>query len=229
MGETAGIVLSHKYVEQLAIEALRDLFDVELADEANMMVEPIEEVEKLIELRHGKMRMLAALVGGIAEAESGLRVYASRYEPGYKYLDNPSVWANKFKPYGLSIDTEKYGQRVSFGLMQIMGATARWMGFDEPFLTELFVPKTNVYYACKYIRWLYLKARERTKDLPDEDIVIYITSMYNAGPGAKINKDSRTGNIIVQNPRHVGRVLAKYTEWKVRLGVDVERIRRFAT
>lgn len=44
--------------------------------------------------------------------------------------------------------TEKVLRSSSFGLMQILGETARERGFDRQYLTELFVPEVNVQWGC---------------------------------------------------------------------------------
>ena len=95
--------------------------------------------------RHG---IPVELISAIIEVESGWRPWANRYEKGYKYLVD---YAGAF----CSPDTEKVNQQTSWGLMQIMGGTARDIGFQEPFLTRLCDPETGLEWSCKYLRRLY--------------------------------------------------------------------------
>ena len=52
-----------------------------------------------------------------------------------------------------SILTELLGQQASWGLMQIMGATARERGF-KGWLTELCDPAVNLEWGCRHLRWM---------------------------------------------------------------------------
>jgi soluble lytic murein transglycosylase-like protein len=64
------------------------------------------------------------------------QLYAVRYEPAFyeHYISSMK---------GLSA-TEMQLRATSFGLTQIMGQTARELGFDGTYLTELFEPGVNV-------------------------------------------------------------------------------------
>jgi len=80
------------------------------------------------------------LVLGLIHTESGGNPDALRYEPGYQYHFEPTTEA---KVHGWTTPTEVALQSFSYGLMQIMLATARERGFHlHPKL--LFVPKINV-------------------------------------------------------------------------------------
>ena len=78
------------------------------------------------------------VVLGIIEVESGGSPYAARLNPTY-----PFTMMQAARPAGCSADVERMFQKTAWGLMQLMGATAREMGF-EGWLSELTVPETNI-------------------------------------------------------------------------------------
>ncbi len=90
-----------------------------------------------------------ALVHAIVQVESGGNPWAMRYEPAFfsRYVADRGhrVWP------GCSRDTEEQLRACSFGLMQIMGQTARERGFDRPFLTELCDPATGLEWGCLHL------------------------------------------------------------------------------
>jgi hypothetical protein len=99
-----------------------------------------------------------ALVCAVCEEESGKRNVATaafgiedwdpfsvRFEPGFmKQYIHP---ANPETP-----TTDELCRSMSFGLMQIMGQTARERGFNGRFLTGLCDPETGLEYGCRQLR-----------------------------------------------------------------------------
>jgi soluble lytic murein transglycosylase-like protein len=68
-----------------------------------------------------------------------------RFEPAFE--------ARYVKPAIAAMPTtEEMAKAVSFGLMQIMGETAREFGFKGRFLTELCDPETGLEYGCRKLR-----------------------------------------------------------------------------
>ena len=65
------------------------------------------------------------LVLGIIEAESGGDPHATRINATYPY-----TMMQAKRPAGCSVDMERMCQKTAWGLMQVMGATARELGFD---------------------------------------------------------------------------------------------------
>lgn len=84
------------------------------------------------------------LVCAVCEQESSWNPWAVRYEPAF-YL-------RYIAPMNLANATEAQMRSTSFGLMQIMGQTAREFGFCEHFLSELCDPDTGVEYGCKKLQ-----------------------------------------------------------------------------
>ncbi len=66
------------------------------------------------------------LVKAICKQESGYDEDAYRYEPQYKYLVGDTMRMN---------ETERFGQKVSWGLMQVMGGVMREHGFTGRWFT----------------------------------------------------------------------------------------------
>lgn len=83
-------------------------------------------------------------VRALIEKESSGNPWATRYEPGWRYFESPEYWAGKL---GQSEETERNGQSQSYGLMQVMGGTARWLGFAGYF-PELCLPSVGVHFGC---------------------------------------------------------------------------------
>jgi soluble lytic murein transglycosylase-like protein len=82
-----------------------------------------------------------ALVCALCEHESGgWNPWAIRYEPAF-YL-------RYVKPMGLN-ETEAHARSFSYGLGQVMGQTARELGFNGKYLTELLDPAINLNFTCK--------------------------------------------------------------------------------
>lgn len=110
------------------------------------------------------------LVYAIIQAESGGNPWAIRYEPAFysRYvIDNPPKGRGT-----CSDDTESRMQAASWGLMQIMGATARNAGFNGVFLSELCDPKVGIEWSCKHLAGLAARYHRNWRD---------VAAAYNAG------------------------------------------------
>src|SRR5580692_2027545 len=87
-----------------------------------------------------------ALVCAVIEQESAWNPWAVRYEPGFlSHYVAPLYTAGKLTA------TEAYTRSMSWGLMQIMGQTARELGFSGKSLTELCDPATGVKFGCQLL------------------------------------------------------------------------------
>jgi soluble lytic murein transglycosylase-like protein len=111
------------------------------------------------------------LLASICWQESRGFVYAVRFEPNYKWTYRIEKFA---KMQRITVETEEKLQMQSYGLSQIMGGTARWLGFSGP-LPALYKPETNLFWATKYIKYL---SQKYTKT---DDII----AAYNAGSVVK--------------------------------------------
>lgn len=92
------------------------------------------------------------LLKAIATAESSLSPNAIRFEPAFNYLKDVEVFA---KQTGVSVDTERMLQRCSFGLVQIMGGTARDLGYSGPLAAFISDPAAALSYGARYLVSLY--------------------------------------------------------------------------
>lgn len=80
------------------------------------------------------------LVCAVCEQESQWDPWAIRYEPGF------------FKEYEATMNvgiSEKIARATSWGLMQVMGQTAREFGFKDAFLSLLCDPECGMEFGCK--------------------------------------------------------------------------------
>lgn len=88
-------------------------------------------------------RVMAAII----KTESDWRQWAVRYEPIFNLRNSP---ADKYAAENhITEDTERLLEKCSWGLGQIMGATARSLGFTGP-LNSLCEPHTGMLWAVKY-------------------------------------------------------------------------------
>lgn len=134
----------------------------------------------------------AALVASIIYQESRGMTYASRFEPNYRYLERPDHHAAQ---QNITKATEEVLQKTSFGLMQIMGGTARFIGYSGA-LPALYKPDTNLYWGCKYLK--------RLKNQHNE--IEAVVAAYNAGSPRK----TKDGAFV--NQRYVDDVMKLYRE-----------------
>lgn len=92
----------------------------------------------------------AALVAAVVAVESGGNAWSFRFEPSFferALRRNRSVRA--VGP--CSLDTERQARATSWGLMQVMGDTARALGFDGPYLAALACPETGLEFGCRLL------------------------------------------------------------------------------
>ena len=127
--------------------------------------------------------------------ESSYNPWIYRYEPQYKWIYKGRTPGDIARRLGITERSELMGQKTSWGLMQIMGATARDMGFTE-LHTQLLQPETNLEYGCKFLASL----RKRYPEGLD-----YIAA-YNAGSPRRDN----TGYYV--NQPYIDTIMEKVEE-----------------
>lgn len=110
-----------------------------------------------------------SLVMAVCEHESSWNPYAWNPEPAYRYMWNvktrqpfrtltvaeisSATPPPDFHSLAGDRDNEWWGQRASWGLMQIMGAVARERGFAGLYLPELTDPLVGLPPACRELKW----------------------------------------------------------------------------
>ena len=151
-----------------------------------------------------------SLVQAVVAIESSGRPYAYKPEPPYRWLWDvrkgepfraitPAERASEYPPEdfrgpaGVTADAEWWGQQASWGLMQVMGATARWLGYTEPDLPALCDPAIGLKYGC-----LYLARQTKRHGLAAG------VAAYNAGSVVRVTAD---GPYI--NQGYVDKVMAR--------------------
>jgi soluble lytic murein transglycosylase-like protein len=104
------------------------------------------------------------LVEAIVTIESGGDPFAWNPEPAYRYYVDcrngkpfrkvtPAEISAEYPPADFPClagdrDQEWWGQQASWGLMQVMGAVARELGYRKPYLTELVDVRLNLFFGC---------------------------------------------------------------------------------
>jgi soluble lytic murein transglycosylase-like protein len=86
-----------------------------------------------------------AIVAAVCEQESSWNPFAVRFEPAFE--------ARYIKPaLPAAPTTRELCLAMSFGLMQIMGETAKEFGFTGAFFSELCDPDLGVDFGCKKLQ-----------------------------------------------------------------------------
>ena len=135
----------------------------------------------------------APLIAAVIQEESRFEMFATRQEP--RYLRNPRVRRSAIsfsrRMHGLpSAETELADRSRSFGLMQVMGETAREQGFTARYLAELYLPANAIAHGAKLLSSLLRRYRGDT---------LAAISAYNQGSARR-----RSGVFV--NARYVYRV-----------------------
>ena len=141
-----------------------------IAAAASKYVLPVDLVRAMV---------LHESVGGIT--------WATRFEPAFyqRYCAGKPM---NFVPHGSSVETERVGRAISWGLMQVMGETARCNGFRGWF-AELTVPEVGLEWGCLYVRRLVDRYWDGTWPT--------IMRAYNGGPGNRGNAASPYPGLIL--------------------------------
>lgn len=133
------------------------------------------------------------LLRAMVDVESSGDPWAMRPEPTYRWL-----WDIRArKPYrgiperipappGVSRLTELWGQRISWGPLQVMGAVARELGYDGPYLSALCEPSLGLTYGLTHLENLSRRFRSNWG-------IEGIVAAFNAGSPRRL-RDGRWEN-----------------------------------
>lgn len=146
----------------------------------------------LIEEMCEKYDIRPEVVYALIKVESGGDSFATRFEPGYTAFYSAREFA---KENLITRKTEEIHQATSWGLMQVMGGTARRLGLEAP-IPVLIDPANNIEYGCK----LLADIKTRYRSLWD------VVASYNAG---RVRRNA-AGNY--HNQRYVDKVAKYYSE-----------------
>ena len=105
---------------------------------------------RLIEAAAAAHGLPVKLVAAVVGVESGGNAWSIRYEPQFyeRYVSGNSQ-VRAVRP--CSLETERRAQAMSWGLMQVMGATARGLGYAEAFLSRLTDPHAGLEFGCRLL------------------------------------------------------------------------------
>lgn len=134
------------------------------------------------------------LITAIIQIESSFNPWAIRYEAASKYQ---VVAAQYARLVHISLATEQIAQKFSWGLGQVMGSTARWLGF-QGILPQLCDPETGIHWMCEYFTKNCLKYTKLEEQI----------AAYNAG------SPRRTPEGALVNQEYVYKVLNVYRSYQ---------------
>lgn len=130
---------------------------------------PLRQINK----KADEFNLDRALVAAIVKVESAGQARSMRFEPGWQYPPvNHRAFASNL---GITEQTEAVLQKCSFGLMQVMGAVARELGFTGH-LIDLCEPETGLHYGCMKLKKLFERYGSYEPD---------VIAGYNAGSAIK--------------------------------------------
>lgn len=111
---------------------------------------------EMVKRAAAKHNLPAEVVAAVVWQESRGNPWAFRYEPGFyrRYLESSGPGdLLGYVPKGIpTFESELRARAISFGLMQVMGNTAREQGFDRRYLSEMFNPEVSLDIGCAYLR-----------------------------------------------------------------------------
>lgn len=149
-----------------------------------------QQILPLVKIAAERHKIDPQLLDAIIIVESAYNPLAMRYEPNFNSTAIPDSYAKNNR---ITVTTEKQCQKFSWGLGQIMGGTARFLGFGGP-LPQLLEPEVNILYATKYI----------LKLMGDYQFIDDQIAAYNAGSAKKKSNGKGTEYI---NQAYVDKVL----------------------
>ncbi len=137
------------------------------------------------------------LILAMVQVESRGNPWAMRYEPAFlvRYVH---PMPQRFGP--ISVETERSARATSWGLLQIMGETARSLGYKETYLSALCDPQTGLEWGCKYLAAQWAKYYGSM----GLDAVI---AAYNAGTPRLVNG-------VLRNAQYVAKVKGAMSAFK---------------
>ena len=148
----------------------------------------------------------AALIAALIQEESRFEPWATRSEPRYvrnrRVLRAAARYAREHHG-GANAYTEFVDRARSYGLMQVMGETAREQGFAAPFLAELYVPKNSIAHGATLLAQLLRRYHSDT---------LAAISAYNQGSARRTTSGRHRG--VFANARYVYRVVIAWRAYQ---------------
>jgi soluble lytic murein transglycosylase-like protein len=144
----------------------------------------------------------SALIAAVIQEESRFDQWATRAEPLYyknRKVRRAAMRWTRDHPGGPNQFTELADRSRSYGLMQIMGETAREQGFAQPFLAALYIPDNAIAHGATLMKKLLARYKNDT---------LAAISAYNQGSARK-----RRG--VFANARYVYRVTIAWRSYEM--------------
>jgi hypothetical protein len=132
----------------------------------------MKEVLAMIKVKAEKHGIVPAVLYGICKQESGLDPHATRSEPHYRWI----VRDTRLKPHNCTIITEHALQRISWGVMQVMGAVIReqgYAGWIDAIACDL---DAQIEYGCRHLKKMIQRYGEM------EGVLAYNAGSPRKGP-----------------------------------------------
>ena len=153
-----------------------------------------------IERAAQELALPASLIAAVIQEESRFDEWATRTEPRYfckveKVRRISGAVCTRAHRLGPTAFTELVDRSRSYGLMQIMGETAREQGFDRPFLAELYIPSNAIAHGAMLLKRLLTRYHNDT---------LSAISAYNQGTARRTTHGPKRG--VFANARYVYRV-----------------------
>jgi soluble lytic murein transglycosylase-like protein len=138
---------------------------------------------------------LFPFIMGIIETESNFNPYAARYEKDYRWLVSPQRY---YRLYSSNPEIEEILQKTSLGLMQVMGAVYRELGYSKPLPAVFEDIDAQISYGIRHFLKFYKKY----------GTVHAAIAAYNAGSPRKASH----GGYV--NQGYVDRVVKNAEKWR---------------
>jgi len=138
---------------------------------------------------------LFPFIMGIIETESSFNPYACRYEPHYRWIYKPEEF---YISYSSTVETEIQFQKCSLGLMQLMGAVYRELGYKKPLSAVFEDIDAQISYGIRHFLKFYKKY----------GTVQAAIAAYNAGSPRKASH----GGYV--NQGYVDKVVRNSEKWR---------------
>lgn len=147
----------------------------------------------------------ALLAAAVAMTESSWDPAATRFEQGWKYFYQVEMMAIVSQS---PVDQERRDQATSWGLMQVMGAVARELGYRGKLADLKMLPEAGAALGCQKLAALL-------KQWPLEADAV---AAYNAGTPRRIESGPQAGNY--ENQRYVDTVFNHLSDLRAQLRPD---------
>lgn len=106
------------------------------------------EIRNIIKEECARQKIDPSIIEALVEVESGGNPKVARYERQFAYLFKDLEMAKLMR---IPQDTERVFQKTSWGPLQLMGGTARWLGYSS-WLPDLCDTRVGILWGCMYYK-----------------------------------------------------------------------------